>query len=435
MNPWEIMQFDEPSRRSFIAAAAKALLGVGIAPWASSLTAAEMRTVPLQRPRASSVIYLNMIGGVSHIDTFDPKPELPEIQGPVASLSTNVPGIRLTEYLPRLAMQADQFAIIRSVTSNQGDHAAAQYLLHRSYLEGGTISHPTLAAWALHSLEKLNPGLPGTASISSNDDSLSTGFLDLKYAPVPVSDPAQGLADSKLPKYVKQDQRLGPRLALTEAFSGRFRERYHYRQTDAHARMFADAVRLMQSSDLKAFDISKEPSAIRAQYGEGPFGQGCLLARRLVEHGLRFVEVGLGGWDTHFDNFGIVQKNANLLDQALSTLLTDLGQRGMLESTLIVVATEFGRTPTIIEAHRNGRDHHPTAFSCVVAGGGVQGGQVFGATDAKGGKVIDRRVSIPDLNATIGWALGLPIDDEFASPFGEKFRIAADGKPIEALFG
>lgn len=425
---------DDRTRRQFIADAAKALLGVGIAPWAASLLASEVRPAAPRASRADSVIYLNMIGGLSHIDTFDPKPEQPEIQGPVLPLATNVPGIRLTEYVPRLARQMDQFAIIRSMTSNQGDHAAAQYLLHRSYLEGGTISHPTLAAWAMHSVEKLNPELPGAASIASNDDALSTGFLDLKYAPIPISDPAQGIADSKLPKYVKEGNRLPARLALTQAFSEAFHGRFHYRQTEAHAKMFADAVRLMRSNDLKAFDISKEPAPVRNQYGSSAFGQGCLLARRLVEYGLRFVEVGLGAWDTHFDNFGGHQKNCVMLDQALSALLYDLEQRGLLDRTLVVLATEFGRTPTIIEAHKNGRDHHPTAFSCVVAGAGIGGGQVYGATDAKGARVTDRKVSIPDFNATIGWALGLPLDEKFTAASGEQFQIAADGQPVTALF-
>jgi hypothetical protein len=434
MNRFATSLTDERSRRQFIVDAAKALLGVGIAPWAGSLLASDAPPAAPQRTRADSVIYLNMIGGLSHIDTFDPKPERPEIQGPVSSLATSVPGIHLTEYLPRLTQQMDQFAIIRSMTSNQGDHAAAQYLLHRSYLEGGTISHPTFAAWAMRSTEKLNPELPGTASIASNDDALSTGFLDLKYAPIPISDPSQGLADGKLPKYVKEANRLPARLALTQAFNEAYHGRYHYRQTDAHAKMFADAVRLMRSKDLQAFDISKESPAIRAEYGTSPFGQGCLLARRLVQYGLRFVEVGLGNWDTHFDNFGVTQTNAAMLDRALSTLLYDLAQRGILDRTLVVVATEFGRTPTIIAAHKNGRDHHPTAFSCVVAGGGVQGGQAYGATDEKGARIIDRKVSIPDLNATIGWALGLPLDKKFTASSGQEFQIAADGIPVTDLF-
>jgi uncharacterized protein DUF1501 len=424
---------DEPSRRQFIADAAKMLLGVGIAPLASTLFANEVGAAKQGRARASSVIYLNMMGGVSHIDTFDPKPEQPDIQGPVDTLATNVPGVRLTEFLPRLARQADKLAIIRSMTSNQGDHIAAQYLLHRSYLEGGTLSHPTLAAWAMRSLEKFNPDLPGSVSIAGNDDSVSTGFLELKYAPVPINDPTQGLPNSHRPKSVAQS-RLETRLAMAEAFNEKFHERYKYRQTGAHAAMFTDAVRLMNSKDLNAFDISLEPSSISGLYGPTPFGQGCMLARRLVEHGIRFVEVGLGGWDTHYDNFGGVEANSAILDKALSALIVDLDQRGLLDSTLVVVATEFGRSPVINEAHKNGRDHHPNAFSCVLAGGGVNGGQVHGATNPQGKDVVDGKVSIPDLNATIGWALGLPIEEKFTAQSGQKFQIAAEGNPLIGLF-
>ncbi len=161
---------DERSRRQFIVDAAKTLLGVGLAPSVSKLFASEGSSQSPRAGRAGSVIYLNMMGGVSHIDTFDPKPGEPDIQGPVSSLATNVPGIHLSEYLPKLARETDKLAIIRSMTSNQGDHIAAQYLLHRSYQEGGTLSHPTLAAWAMRSLSKLNSDLPGSVAIAGRDN-------------------------------------------------------------------------------------------------------------------------------------------------------------------------------------------------------------------------------------------------------------------------
>lgn len=425
--------FDQDfSRRQFVADAAKALLGVGIAPWIVPAFGEEAMAPP-RYARAKSIIYLNLMGGVSHIDTFDPKPANSEVQGPVKSLATNVTGIHLTEHLPRLAHQMDKFALIRSMTSNQGDHPAGQYLLHRSYLAGGTVTHPTLAAWAMRSLGKINPDLPGSVSIAGGDDSISTGFLELKYAPVPINDPKQGLPDSQPPKHVTQAQ-LQSRLSLTQAFNERFHDKFQYRQTSAHANMFSDAVRLMRSKDLQAFDIAKEPANIAEKYGQDPFGQGCLLARRLIEHGLRFVEVGLGGWDTHYDNFAGVAANSVVLDQALSALIADLDQRGMLEDTMVVVGTEFGRSPEINPAHKNGRDHHPSAFSCLLAGGGVRGGQVFGATDSHGAEVSENGVTIPDFNATIGWALGLPIDEEIADPAGQLFYIADTGVPVTQLF-
>ena len=182
-----------------------------------------------------------------------------------------------------------------------------------------------------------------------------------------------------------------------------------------------------------AFDISKESPAIRREYGPSPFGQGCLLARRLVEYGLRFVEVGLGGWDTHFDNFGGVQTNAAMLDQALSALLIDLAQRGMLDRTLVVVATEFGRTPTIIEAHKNGRDHHPTAFSCVVAGGGVKAVRPTARPTSKAPQSPTARShSRSERHDRLGpW----PADDrELPRRSGQQFQIAADGEPVTDLF-
>lgn len=420
------------SRRRFIADAAKAFLGVGIAPWIAPALGNEV-LAPSQFARAKSIIYLNLMGGVSHIDTFDPKPAKSEIQGPVKPLATNVTGIHLTEHLSRLANHMNKFALIRSMTSNQGDHPAGQYLLHRSYLAGGTVTHPTLAAWAMRSLGKINPNLPGSVSIAGGDDSISTGFLELKYAPVPINDPKQGLPDSQPPKHVT-DAQLQSRLSLAQALNEKFHGKFQYRQTSAHASMFADAVRLMRSKDLQAFDIAKEPREIADKYGKEPFGQGCLLARRLIEYGLRFVEVGFGGWDTHYDNFAGVAANSVILDQALSALVADLDQRGMLEDTMVVVATEFGRSPEINPAHKNGRDHHPNAFSCLLAGGGVRGGQVYGATDDHGAEVSEHGVTIPDFNATISWALGLPIDEEFADPSGQLFYIADTGVPVTQLF-
>ncbi len=393
---------------------------------------------PWQLPRGGlapgSVIYLNLMGGVSHIDTFDPKPERPDVRGPVRPLATMLPGIHLTEYLPRLANQMDKLALIRSMTSNQGDHPAAQYLLHRSYLAGGTVSHPTLAAWAMRSLNKSNPDLPGSVSIAGGDDSISTGFLDLKYAPVPIGDPKQGLPDSCPPAYVSESQ-LESRLALTRAFNEEFHQHYNYRQTSAHASMFADAVRLMRSKDLKAFDISQEPPLITEMYGKESFGQGCMLARRLVEHGVRFVEVGIGGWDTHYDNFAGVAANANVLDQAMSALLVDLeGSAACSRTHWWPSAPNLAEVREINAAHKNGRDHHPNAFTCLLAGGGVNGGQVYGASDSHRAEVTDNPVSIPDFNATIGWALGLPIDEEFTAPSGQLFQIADKGQPIIKLF-
>ena len=195
--------------------------------------------------------------------------------------------------------------------------------------------------------------------------------------------------------------------------------------------MYDDAVRLMESNDLKAFDLKDESESTRESYGSDNFGQGVLLARRLVERQVRFVEVQLGGWDTHQNNFSRVPERCSILDQALSALLDDLSKRGLLEETLVVLATEFGRTPNINV--NEGRDHYPKAFSCMLAGGGIKGGQVWGKTDKEGREVIDQKVEIPDLNATIAYTLGLPLDEIIYSPTRRPFTLSDKGQPITQL--
>jgi uncharacterized protein (DUF1501 family) len=197
--------------------------------------------------------------------------------------------------------------------------------------------------------------------------------------------------------------------------------------------MYDDAVKLMRSKDLAAFDLTAEPEAIKERYGKNPFGQGCLLARRLLEHGVSFVEVNMGGWDTHNSNFVNVPEKAGVLDAALSTLLGDLERRGLLDDTLVVLATEFGRTPEINT--NEGRDHHPQAFTCLLAGGGIKGGTLYGKTDERGAKILENPVTVTDFNATIGYALGLPLDQVLYSPSMRPFTLADKGKPVVELFG
>ena len=227
------------------------------------------------------------------------------------------------------------------------------------------------------------------------------------------------------------DQSFEKSLALSNKLDRVFVEKYDLKKVRAYSDMYDDAVRLMKSQDLEAFDLSEEPEAMRNSYGDDNFGQGVLLARRLVERNVRFVEVQLGGWDTHQNNFSRVPERCAVLDQALSALLDDLFRRGMLEETLVVLATEFGRTPKINV--NEGRDHYPKAFSCMLAGGGIQGGQTWGSTDENGVEVIENKVEIPDFNATIAYALGLPLDQIIYSPTRRPFTLSNKGQPITQL--
>lgn len=424
----QLHKLDDFSRRTFVATAAKAFLGVGALPILSEVAGAS--SVP--RATAKRVIYLYMGGGMSHLDTFDPKPGT-ETQGPVDALDTNVPGVRVSEYLPKMAGQMDKVAVINSLNSTQGAHAQGRYFMHTSYFMRGTITHPDLGAYSSSLLPKLNKTLPSNVKIGGNSSGLGGGFLESAHAALPIGDPEAGLQHSRIPERIT-GERFARRLHRVERMNRAFARKYDHKGVRAYAGMYDDAVKLMNSAELAAFDLSHETEATRARYGETKFGQGVLLARRLVEHDTRFVEVDFGGWDTHTDNFTRVADKSGELDGALSALLGDLSDRGLLQETLVVLATEFGRTPDIVAA-RNGRNHYPKAFTCLLAGGGIRGGQRYGETDAEGREVTDNMVSVPDFNATIAHAIGLPLEEEILSPSRRPFKVAADGQPLVELFG
>ena len=231
---------------------------------------------------------------------------------------------------------------------------------------------------------------------------------------------------------VVNSERFLRRLKKLENLNQCFAELHQQRDVAAYSKAYGEAVRLMRSSDLVAFDIELESAGMKKAYGETPFGAGCLLARRLVEHGVRFVEVVSNGWDTHADNFDRLGDLTPAIDQGLSALLADLDARGLLRETLVVLATEFGRTPDIDEDQ--GRNHYPKAFSSLLAGGGIRGGQTYGSTDAEGREVDEDPVSIQDFNATIAHACGLPLDHVLTSPSGRPFKVADKGTAVTSIF-
>ncbi|MBA3707263.1 MAG: DUF1501 domain-containing protein [Planctomycetes bacterium] len=419
---------DSWSRREVLALGAKALFGVGLLPMLGGRAFADEPAAA--RSTAKNVIYLYMAGGMSHLDTFDTKPGA-AVQGPVTSLASSADGIQVSEYLPKVSKQMHHLAVIRSMNSNQGAHEPGQYFMHTSYAMRGTIRHPAMGAWVSHLSGRRNATLPANVAIGAGGQHAGAGYLESKHAPLPLGNPADGLQNSARPDGVTA-KRFDRRLDLVDQFDASFRKQYDQKQVRAYKDLYDEAVQLMGSKDLAAFDISQESSDLRDAYGENPFGQGCLLARRLVEHDVRFIEVTLGGWDTHDDNFDRVSTQAGILDQALGTLLPDLDSRGLLEETLVVVATEFGRSPQI--NGNTGRDHHPKSFTCLLGGGGVRGGRVHGSSDVNGSDVATDKVSIPDFNATIGYALGLPLDKIVISPSGRPFTLADHGRPLLGLF-
>jgi hypothetical protein len=425
---------DELSRRRFLSGAAMSLLGVSGLPLLESLAAAQQAPggpVPLRPATAKNVIYLFMSGGMTHLDTFDLKPGA-ATQGPTEAMKTNADGVQISSHLPNLARHMDKIAVVNSLNSTQGAHAQGQYFMHTSYTLRGTIKHPTMGAWLNLMGGRQNPNLPGHVQIGGGSNGASAGFLESRFAPLPIGDPAGGLQDSTRPSGVTPET-FARRLERAQAMNREFAGEHDQKEVRAYSDMYDEAVRLMSSKDLEAFDLRKEPDALRQAYGTSSFGQGCLLARRLIENKVRFVEVEHGGWDTHNENFESMEEKLPVIDQALSALLSDLDSRGLLEETLVVLTTEFGRTPKIV-TERMGRNHYPKAFSGLLAGGGVHGGQKYGKTDATGEEVVENKVSVPDFNATIAYALGLPLDHIVHSPSGRPFTVADKGKPITALF-
>ena len=433
------LKLNETSRRGFLATTAKSCFGLTIGGSAAQFfnqkaLAADPAVIAAGGGKAKSVIYLFMSGGMTHIDTLDPKPDASaEVRGDCQAIGTNVDGIQLGHCLPGLAQQMDKVALIRSMTTTQGAHAQGKYFMRTGYAPRSSIVHPSPGAWA-NRLSGDKPGeLPSFATINCGSGHPGAGFMEAQYAPLPIGDASAGLQNSH--HHHTNEAGFEQQLTLRKQLDAEFDSRYSKGQKHVrdYNEAFDAAVRLMKSKDLEAFDLSKEGKEVHQLYGSQRFAKGLLLARRLVERGMRFIEVEYGGFDWHDDNFGSMEEKIPVLDRALSALLKDLEIKGLLESTLVVLGTEFGRSP---EVNSNaGRNHYPRAFSCLMAGGGIKGGQPYGATDATGATVTSDKTTAQDFNATIAYALGLPHDKVIYSASKRPFRMGGrDGKPITKLF-
>lgn len=412
---------EELSRREFAKTIAKTYLGVNALIYGPDLIARTTRV-----PTARHVIFLNMSGGMTHLDTFDPKPENKEVMGETEAINTSADGIQLGHWLPKTARKMHLASLIRSVNSNQGAHDQANYLLHTSYQKRGTIIHPSMGSWISKLSGSLNETLPDNVKINGGSGVIGAGYFESKHGPLPLGNPNAGIQNVKKSGYVENtmyNRRLDASRSLNKHFSADFPQK----QVRAYSDLYDNAISLMKSRDLESFDLSKESEETRDKYGRDNFGQGCLLARRLIENKVRFVEVSYGGWDMHNDVFGNMETRGAVLDSGLSSLLHDLDVRGLLSETMVVVASEFGRSPEI-KAGRVGRDHHPSAFSVLFAGGGVKNGYVHGKSDERAHYVEENGVDIESINATIAYAMGLSVEKITYSPSGRPFKVS-NGKP------
>ncbi|MFN0077728.1 MAG: DUF1501 domain-containing protein [Prosthecobacter sp.] len=424
-------QLDSITRRAFCERWATAALGVTVLHGtARNVLAAEAATaaVPASGPgfgKAKNVIFLQMIGGMTHIDTLDPKDG--PTQGPKAPIKTKA-DFQLGGTMENLAKRADSISIIRSMSSKTGVHAAGQYVIRSGYEQRGTIKHPNIGAWAQHFKGGSHKTLPSNVCINRQPQN-GNGFFPSSFAPLPILDPDVGL------QYSQSDASpdvLSKRLAMLDKLDAGFRERFQTAGVKSYTQFYEKTVSIMSSTDLEAFSLADEADALKDKYGRNKFGQGCLLARRLVEKGIRYIEVAKGGWDMHNNIEEALEEHGAELDVALAALLEDLQARGLLDSTLVVLCSEFGRGPKL--NGNGGRDHHPKVFSTLLAGGGIKGGFVYGSSDKEGMAVADKQVSIQDFLSTIGWSLGLPVDEVVMSPSNRPFTVGDKGKPVMDVF-
>ncbi len=416
------------SRREFFKLSSAGVLTTSLSGWLGALAA----RAAAEGARHKACILLWMDGGPSHKDTFDLKPGTANA-GEFKPIPTSVPGIQVSEHFSRTAQLMQHAAILRGMSTSEGAHARAKYYLHTGYKEGTAgLVYPSLGSIVSAELGRADSPLPNFVSVGNR--SYGSGFLGPRHQPLVVADPSRGVENLK-PSVAQRpfDDRVG----LLEEMERGFYKSHPAAPVHEHQTTYDRAVRLMRSREAKAFDLSGEPAAVRAAYGNTRFGDGCLLARRLVETGIPFVEVVLGGWDTHQNNFERVKNLSAQVDPALSSLVRELKERGRLDDTLVIWMGEFGRTPKInSRGAKPGRDHYPRAWSTVLFGGGIPGGQVVGRTDKEGAAVEERPVSAIDFMATVCKALGIDYTKYNNTPIGRPVRIADRGaQPVKELFG
>ena len=423
-----------PNRRDLLGAAA-----LGGAAWLSSLSRvlADKPPTATQGRRGRCVILLWLAGGPSQLETFDPHPGS-RIAGDTKTIDTDVGGLQLAEGYENLAQQMKHVSLIRSLVSKEGDHQRGTYLGKTGYRPMPTILHPSLGAIVCHEHDEQDldaqgvptAGIPRHVSILPNQGASRGGFLGARYDAFKTYDPKRKVPDVTARVSDERAKRRLADLDVVERAFARGRER-QVRET-MHRQLMVAAGKMMTSEHLAAFDVGNESQKLRDRYGNTPFGRGCLAARRLVEVGVRCVEVTLKGWDTHAANHSGHREQAAILDPAFAALIGDLHDRELLDQTVVVCGGEFGRTPRINPAA--GRDHWPHGFTWAIAGGGIRGGQAIGATDPSGGKKVERPQRVADVHATVLSALGLDPAHELTSKSGRPTKLS-DGEVIGELLG
>jgi uncharacterized protein (DUF1501 family) len=377
--------------------------------------------------RRKSAILLWMGGGPSTMDIWDLKPGAPT-GGPFRPIATSGDA-QISEHMPLMAKQMHNMAIIRSMSTREADHGRGRYYMHTGYVPNPNIEHPSYGAVLSHQLNHQRPELEIPPFVTVGGGSVGPGFLGMAWAPFSVNSNGQ----VRNLQMGLEDQRLYQRMYALDLIESGFINQRRGSAASDHQKILKKTLNLMTSSQMDSFKVASEPEDVKERYGNTNFGRGCLMARRLVEQGVPFIEVGLGGWDNH-NNIHATLRDTKLpeLDQAMSALTEDLEQRGLLEDTAIIWMGEFSRTPRI--NGNAGRDHWARSWSVVVGGGGMNGGIAVGETNSDGTRVETEPYTSQDVMASVCKALGISLQTTFTSQNGRPMKIANSGKVIKELF-
>jgi len=414
------------SRRDFVRLA----LGASAAAGVSSKFGLPAVLAQGKAAKAKACILFWMQGAQSQIDTWDPKPGT-EFGGPFKAIATASKEIRISEHLPKTAKQMDKVSLIRTLNSKDPNHATATYYLHTGYRENPDLQHPHVGSVIL---EELGPGktdLPGCI-VLGGDPPAGAAYLPADRGPAIIDRLENPSADLVASTEYFAKGTLDRRWRLLRGFEEDWNRRHQDSRVDARVKTYERAWKILASADLKAFELSKEPEAVRKSYGDTPLGRAALLSRRLVQTGVRFVEIQYGSWDTHSDNFGGHKRLMTDIDTPYAALIDDLAKLGLLQDTLVLLMTEFGRTPKINVGQ--GRDHWSRNWCACLAGGGIAGGRVVGRTNELGLDIEDRPVGVGDLFATLYHAFGVDTDKKYLTPGARPLKILDGGEVVKELF-
>ncbi|MDB4687415.1 DUF1501 domain-containing protein [Akkermansiaceae bacterium] len=424
------------SRRGFLQVGLLGGLGLTLPQFLQMEAQGAQKDYKTREGVAKSVIQIFLPGGMAHQESWDPKPYAPsEYRGPFSPINTTIKGEKFSQYLKATAKVADKMTIIRSMAHGEAAHERGTHNMFTGYKPSPALEYPSMGAVVAHELGVRNSLPPYVCVPNVPNEFANSGYLSSAYGPFAIgADPSRAdfkVRDLNLPGGV-DDKRFSRRRSLLETVDNHFRELEKSDALDSMDAFYQHAYSLISSQEAReAFNLKSEPEALRQKYGMNQPGQRMLLARRLVEAGTRFVSLTAGGWDHHDNIKNAMSRTLPPVDQALATLISDLDERGLLDSTLVMVTSEFGRTPKINAT--GGRDHWPRVFSVALAGGGTHRGMVYGSSDALGAEPEEDRVEIEDLATTVYNQLGITGDKELMSPGDRPIEIVDGGNVIDGI--